>query len=403
MNFKEETPMTSEQPRIIGNCEPRSAAVRLAFEENFRQLGDIGAAVAIYHHQKPVIDLWGGYADNKQGKPWQKDTIVNVWSTTKALVALCALRLVDQGKLLLDAPVADYWPEFAQAGKEQLPVRYLLNHQAGLAALTEPLPTAAIFDWARMTQAIAQQRPWWTPGTAHGYHPATFGWLVGEVVRRVSGKQIGLFLQDEIARPLGIDFLIGFGDEEDHRVATVVEQGALEQHPAETGEAIDPDSLLAKLSNPSVDDFSIFNSRAWRAAEIPAANGTTNARALARLYGALACGGTIDGIQVLSRDLLKEATAVSSEGRDQVFGFHSCIGLGFALNRPAGFMGPNATAFGHPGYGGSIGFADPTAGIGFGFVTNSIPANSGQDQRVAKLIRALYQSLENDLSSKEKS
>lgn len=385
--------MISEKP-ITGICEPRFASVRLAFEENFRQFGDIGGAVAVYHDQKPVVDLWGGFADSEQNKPWQRATIVNVWSVTKAIVALCALRLVDSGELDLDAPVARYWPEFAQAGKEELPVRYLLNHQAGLAAIAEPLPTEAVFDWQRMTEALAQQHPWWQPGTAHGYHAATFGWLVGDVVRRVSHKNIGHFLQGEISRPLGIDFLIGFGPEEDHRVATVIEQGAPEQIGQAIGETIVPNSLLAKMNNPPLDDFSIFNSRAWRAAEIPSANGTTNARALARLYGALACGGEIDGMQVLSHDLLQEAVAVSSEGRDQVFGFQSCIGLGFALNRPAGFMGPNERAFGHAGYGGSIGFADPTTGIGFGFVTNTIPSGSTQDQRSANLIRALYQSLE---------
>ena len=384
--------MTTDTP-ITGLCEPRFTAVRLAFEENFRQFGDIGGAVAIYHHRKPVVDLWGGYADREQNKPWQPDTLVNVWSVSKAIVALCALRLVDRGELLLDAPVARYWPAFAQAGKEQLPVRYLLNHQAGLAALAEPLPTEAVFDWPRMTEALAKQRPWWTPGTAHGYHAATFGWLVGEVVRRISNQRIGVFLQDELARPLGIDFLIGFGPEYDKRVATVVEQASSEPSTAPLGATVDPDSLLAKVNNPSLDDFSIFNSRAWRAAEIPSANGTTNARALARLYGALACGGEIDGIQVLSHDLLKQATDVSSMGTDTIFGFKSCIGLGFSLNRPSGFMGPNEATFGHAGYGGSLGFADPTTGIGFGFVTNSIPSNPVQDQRAAKLIRALYQSL----------
>lgn len=386
---------------ITGICELKFAAVRLAFEENFRQSGDIGGAVAVYHQHKPVVDLWGGYADDEQKKPWQQDTIVNVWSVTKAIVALCALRLVDRGELKLDAPVADYWPEFAQAGKADLPVRYLLNHQAGLAAIAEPLPTEAVFDWQRMTTALAKQCPWWTPGTAHGYHAATFGWLVGEVVRRVSGKHIGLFLQDEIARPLGIDFLIGFGPEEEYRVATVVEQDSAEQVTGETTDTSDPDSLLAKMNNPQLGDFSIFNSRAWRGAEIPAANGTTNARALARLYGALTCGGEIDGIRVLSHDLLAQATAVSSKGKDRVFGFQSCIGLGFSLNRPAGFMGPNEAAFGHPGYGGSLSFADPATGIGFGFVTNTIPSGAEPDKRAENLIRAVYQSLEEDNNSME--
>ncbi len=377
----------------IGMCESRFLAVRLAFEANFRQFGDIGGAVAIYHHRKLVVDLWGGYADSEQNKPWQRDTIVNVWSVTKAIVALCALRLVERGELDLDAPVARYWPEFAQAGKAQLPVRYLLNHQAGLAAVADALPTQAIFDWQLMTQLLAKQRPWWTPGTAFGYHAATFGWLVGEVVRRISHKRIGVFLQDEFARPLHIDFLIGCGPEYDARVATVVEQTSSAQSTAELKGTVAPDSLQAKMNNPALDDFSIFNSRAWRAAEIPSANGTTNARALARLYGALACGGEIDGVHVLNQDVLKQATAVSSIGTDTIFGFNSCIGLGFSLNRPSGLMGPNEVAFGHAGYGGSIGFADPSTGVGFGFVTNSIPTGPAQDQRAANLIRALYQSL----------
>lgn len=378
---------------IAGFCEPQFTAVRLAFEKNFREFDDIGGAVAIYQHQKPVVDLWGGYADPMHTKLWQRHTLVNVWSVTKAIVALCALRLVDRNELDLDTPVAHYWPEFAQAEKEEVLVRELLNHQAGLAAIAEPLPVEAIFDWQRMTDALAKQRPWWKPGTAHGYHAPTFGWLVGELVRRVSHKQIGVFLQDEIARPLGIDFLLGFTSEQDERVATVVDLAVPAETKGETGEPIDPNSVLAKVNNPPLAgaDFSIFNSRAWRAAELPSANGTTNARALARIYGALACGGVLDGIQVLSQDLLNHATAVASEGIDWVFGFHNCIGLGFGLNRPAGFMGPHETAFGHGGYGGSLGFADPTAGIGFGFVTNGIaPA---KDKRTANLLRALYQSL----------
>lgn len=384
--------MNAETP-ISGFCEPQFSAVQSAFVENFRHFDDIGGAVAIYHQQKPVVDLWGGYADAECSQPWQQDTIVNVWSVTKAVVALCALRLVDQGELDLDTPVAHYWPAFAQAGKAQVPVRYLLNHQAGLAAIAEPLPVEAIFDWQRMTDALARQRPWWTPGTAHGYHAATFGWLVGEVVRRVSGQSIGRFLQNEIAQPLGLDFFIGVTPEVAERVATVVLQAAPEQPASATEATIDPNSLLAKVNNPALEDFALFNSHAWRATEIPAANGTTNARALARLYGALACGGAIDGVRLLSESLLNEATAVSAEGIDQVFGFHSCIGLGFGLNRPPGFMGPNAAAFGHAGYGGSIGFADPVTGVGFGFVTNSIPNGPTQDQRAENLIQALYQSL----------
>ncbi|MFN8440355.1 MAG: serine hydrolase domain-containing protein [Caldilineaceae bacterium] len=375
---------------VSGTCDPQFVAVHSAFEENFQQANEIGAAVAVYYQRRPVVDLWSGYADLEQNKPWQKDTIVNVWSVTKAIVALCALRLVEQGKLDLDAPVARYWPEFAQAGKDLLPVRHLLNHQAGLAAIDETLSTEAIFDWERMTQLLERQRPWWTPGTAHGYHAVTFGWLVGELVRRVSNKSIGRFLREEIALPLAVDFQIGFGSEQDDRVATVVNQSQPAESKAEQMN-IDPNSLLAKVNNPPLPDFSIFNSRAWRSAELPSANGTTNARALARIYGALACDGELDGVRLLSSDLLGQATAISSSGIDIVFGFRSCIGLGFHLNRPAGFMGPNEAAFGLEGYGGSIGFADPVTGLGFGYVTNGIRSDPAQFQRAAKLIHALYQ------------
>ncbi|MEM7534315.1 MAG: serine hydrolase domain-containing protein [Chloroflexota bacterium] len=382
-------------------CAPKFVAVQQAFEENFREFGDVGDAVAVYHHGQPVVDLWGGYMDAEKTKPWERDTIVNVWSVTKAIAAVCALRLVDQGLLELDTPVAHYWPEFAQAGKETLPVRYLLNHQAGLPGFSNPVPPETTYDWARLIDLLAQQHPLWTPGTAHGYHAATFGWLVGELVRRVSHKRIGLFLQDEIAHPMDIDFLIGVPVAEDGRVATVIRHEPTKEELSDDAKNRDAEDDEPSPTKPQLDyhlpelgDFAIFNSRQWRAAEVPSANGTTNARALARLYGALAGDGTIDGQQLLSPALIQQASAVESEGTDMVFGFRSCIGLGFGLNRLPGFMGPNKEAFGHPGMGGSLGFADPIADIGFGFVTSSIHSPPIQDARSEKLIQALYASLQ---------
>src|SRR5579862_2014747 len=206
---------------IEGTCDPRFKKVEGAFAANFETTNEVGASVAMYIDGKLVVDLWGGYTDQARTKPWTRDTLVNVYSTTKGLAAMCAHRLVDQGKLDLDAPVAKYWPEFAQAGKEKLPVRFLLSHRAGLPAIRKTLPPEALYDWKTMTDAIAAQEPWWVPGTKHGYHAITFGWLVGEVVRRVSGKSLGTYFRDEIAKPLGIDAYIGFDASLDPRVAEI--------------------------------------------------------------------------------------------------------------------------------------------------------------------------------------
>src|SRR5580700_9440573 len=191
---------------IAGTCDPRFRKVREAFAANFETAGEIGASVAMYIDGKQVVDLWGGYADKARTKPWTRDTLVNIYSTTKGLAAMCAHRLVDQGKLDLDAPVAKYWPEFAQAGKDKLPVKYLLSHRAGLPAVRKILDGDALFNWTTMTTALAEQEPWWEPGTAHGYHAVTFGYLVGEVIRRITGKSPGTYLRDELAGPLDLDF-----------------------------------------------------------------------------------------------------------------------------------------------------------------------------------------------------
>lgn len=204
------------EARVYGDCAPRFARVREAFERNFAN-GEVGAALAVTIDGQPVIDLWGGHADAARTRLWERDTIVNVYSTTKGMTAICANRLLEAGRLDLDAPVAEYWPEFAQAGKAQLPARYLLSHQAGLAALSTPIPAAKHYDWAYMTAALAAQEPWWEPGTRHGYHALTFGYLVGEVVRRIDGRTLGAYFREEIAAPLGADFHIGLDARDDAR------------------------------------------------------------------------------------------------------------------------------------------------------------------------------------------
>ena len=207
---------------IEGRCDPRFRAVEDVFRENFDRFGEVGASMAVLVDGDPVVDLWGGHMDPARTKAWERDTIVNVWSTTKGIVATCMHRLVDQGLLDLDAPVANYWPEFAQAGKETLSVRYLLSHQVGLPAIRELLPVGSAFKWDVMTDALAGQEPWWEPGTKHGYHAFTYGWLLGEVLRRITGETLGTYFRDQIAEPLSLDFHIGLGPEHDARTAEII-------------------------------------------------------------------------------------------------------------------------------------------------------------------------------------
>ncbi len=380
-------------PQINGTCDPRFTAVRETFADNFATFGETGAAVAVTIGGRPVVDLWAGFADAARTRPWERDTIVNVYSTTKGMTALCAHRLVDQGRLNLDAPVATYWPEFAQHGKDKLPVRDLLSHRAGLPAIEQPIGLEALYDWERMTSALAAQAPCWEPGSKHGYHALTFGYLVGEVVRRVSGRRLGEFFRNEVAAPLGIDFHIGLTPEHDARTAELMPP------PLPTPEQLamllqivqSSDLLLGKVfMNPLLSPDSA-NSRAWRAAEIPAANGHTNARALARVYGALACGGEIDGVTLLSRTSIERARSEQAAGPDAVLPLYTRFGLGFMLPTPAEPFGPNPRVFGHAGMGGSVGLADPEAHIGFGYTMNEMHTGLWLvDPRAHALINATY-------------
>lgn len=384
--------MTTEI-KVQGACDPRFNRVRDAFVENFTTFGETGAALAITLDGKPVIDIWAGHMDAARTQPWQRDTIANVYSTTKGMTAICAHRLVDQGRLDLDAPVAKYWPAFAAAGKEQLPVRYLLSHQAGMAAVRRPLSPLDLFDWTTMTGALAEQEVWWEPGTKHGYHALTYGWLVGEVIRRISGKSVGAFFRDEIAQPFGIDFQIGLPEAEDVRVAPLIPPPPPAPDQLDLFAEIlkDPESLLAKaFINPPILPEAA-NTREWRAAEIPAANGHTNARALARVYGILACGGALNGSRLLSRESIERARAEQADGPDALLPMHTRFGLGFMLSTPHEKMGPNPRTFGHGGMGGSMAFADPDARLGFGYVMNEMHSGIWLiDPRPVALIAALF-------------
>ena len=389
--------MTTSTTEIHGECDARFSAVRETFAENFASFREIGAAVAVTIDGKPVIDLWSGITDKESRNPWQRDTLVTVYSTTKGMTAICAHRLVEQGLLDLDAPAAQYWPEFAQAGKADVPVHMLLSHRVGLPAVSEKLPDGAVFDWETMTGALARQKPFWEPGTRHGYHGLTYGWLVGEVVRRISGKSLGTYFREEVAGPLGLDFHIGLDPTHDSRVATmyapVVSPEAASQMEERQAEVVSrmPPGLAEARGNIVIQG--LHNSEGWRRAEIPAANGHSDARSLARVYGALSIGGALDGVHVLGGDSIKRAAVEQAAGQDTMLPNKTRFGLGFWLCLD-GNMGPNDSSFGHPGAGGSIGFADPARGIGFGYVMNQMKAGLTETETTGRrLIEALYSSL----------
>jgi CubicO group peptidase (beta-lactamase class C family) len=383
--------------RIEGVVEPRFERVRAVFAENFDKRNEYGAAVAVTVDGKQVVDLWGGYADKARTQPWKRDTIVNVFSTTKGLTAIAAHRMVDQGLIDLDTPVARYWPEFGQAGKERIPVRWLLSHRAGLAAVRKPLPESACYDWAAMTAALAEQEPWWEPGTKHGYHAITYGWLIGEVMRRVSGKSPGAYFREEIARPLGIDCHIGLAASEDERCGQMIQSPPPPPDQVNLFEYAqkNPESVTAKafMNPPTAMKLGAINARAWRGAEIPAANGHTTGRALARLYGAIARGGEVDGIRILTPGAIERCHTEESHGRDEVLMVPTRFSTGFMLTQAHDPIGPNRNAFGHPGAGGSLGFADPEAKVGFGYTMNKMGPYILIDPRARALIDAVYASI----------
>ena len=382
---------------IEGTCDARFGRVKEAFAENFAKRDEYGAAVAVTIAGKPVLDLWAGHADKARTRSWTRDTLVNVFSTTKGLTAICAHRLADQGKLDFDQPVNRYWPEFAQNGKERIAVRQLLNHRAGLPAIRHQLADDAAYDWQVMTTALAAEEPWWEPGSKHGYHALTYGWLAGEVIRRITGKSVGAYFRDEIAGPLGLDCHIGLDARDDERCGQMIQSP-----PPPPGQmnifqyAMDhPASVTARTFNnpPTALKLSAVNGRAWRGAEIPAANGHTTARALARLYGALADGGQIDSVRVLSPAAISRCYTEESAGNDEVLLVPTRFSTGFMLTQAHDPIGPNPHAFGHPGAGGSLGFADPDAKVGFGYTMNKMGPYILIDPRTRCLIEALYASL----------
>jgi CubicO group peptidase (beta-lactamase class C family) len=384
--------MGSGAGEIEGSCDARFVAVREAFAENLCDRAEIGAAVSVVVDGRPVVDLWCGWADVEHSRAWREDTLVNVFSVGKAFAAMCVLMLVSRGLLDLDEPVCKRWPEFAAAGKEQVTVRQLLSHQAGLAAIECELGQGALYDWEQVTAALAEQRPWWTPGTGHGYHVHTFGFLAGELVRRVTGQTIGSFLRSEIADVVGADVSFGLPAGDRGRRAEYVFDFEHASRATGEGRAVPDERLrdLAYMNPPGATGIGTVNSLAWQDAELPSANLHANARAIARVYDALIAGWP----RLIDADVLSEATVQASMGEDLVLGRRSRFGLGFQLTLPERALGPNAGGFGHFGTGGSLGFADPEAKVAFAYTMNR-GGPQWQDPRNRALINAVYEALAN--------
>lgn len=389
---------------VQGTCDPAYAEVREEFERNFEEREEVGASVCVTVEGKTVVDLWGGQSNNRTGTQWTDKTVSVVFSSTKGATAICAHMLAARGQLDLDAPVAQYWPEFAQSGKETIPVRMLLNHQAGLPAVRKKLPAGAYADWDRMVKAMEEEEPFWEPGTANGYHAITFGWLVGEVVRRVSGKSLGTFFKEEIADPLHLDFWIGLPEEKEGLVAPMIPAKPDPARPL-FQELVKPGTIQALTMGNNggyMGPPPMFDSREAHAAEIGGAGGITNARGLAGMYEPLALGGTKENVELVNKETLHRMGLVASAtGRDAVLVTPTRFSLGFMKamdNRrePEGLRDSvliSEDAFGHVGAGGSFGFADPKCSMSFGYTMNRMGPGLLLNERGQSLVDAVYRTL----------
>lgn len=381
-------------PPVQGYADLQFEVVREAFAEILQDAQTQGAALCVRIEGDTVIDLWGGWADQGQQTVWQQDTLLNVFSCTKPFAAVVVLQLAAEGKLELDSPVATYWPEFAAHGKESITVRQLLSHRSGLSAIHQQLPAEALYDWSRMTAALAEDRPWWEPGTRHGYAPITYGWLIGEVIRRLEQRGPGDSIAARICAPLALDFHVGLADSEFDRVARVLRgKGNLGDEAAKRLLAImmsDANALPTRAFTNPPSLMTSSNKPEWRRLQQPAATGHGNARSMAGFYNALLAG------QLLDEHWLAEMQREHGRGDDPVLMTATRFGLGCMLDQPdvsnATYgMGPNA--FGHPGAGGSTGFADPDRKIAFSFVTNTLGPYVLMDPRAQKLAQRVIQCL----------
>jgi CubicO group peptidase (beta-lactamase class C family) len=372
---------------VSGTAQPRFEPLRAVLAGNLASGADLGASVCATVRGETVADLWGGYADAEKTRAWQNDTIVNVYSTTKTMTALTALMLADQGVIAFEDPVAKYWPEFAAAGKQDVTVAHLMSHASGLSGWKEPLAKADLYDWEKCTSLLAAQAPFWEPGTQPGYHAATQGYLVGEVIRRATGKSVGTVFREEIAEPLSADFHIGLPASEDARVADLIPP------PVSISEQSSSDIQANMANNPGIDVLET-RTRAWRGAEIPAAGGTGNARSVAEIHAILANGGVARGKRFLSEAGCRRALDCQIEGTDLVLGIPVRFGMGFGLS--GGLVPlPNASSCYWGGYGGSIIIIDMEAGTTISYVMNRMEGTTTGDIRGFSLAMAFWQAMAN--------
>jgi CubicO group peptidase (beta-lactamase class C family) len=375
---------------IHGFCDERFSEVRELFERNFEEEGDIGASFAATVEGEYVIDLWGGHADLAKHTPWDENTIVNVYSTTKTMSFLCALVLADRGLLDFNAKVTTYWPEYGQNGKEETLVSHFMSHSAGVPGFDPALPKPdQLYDWDYCVDNLAKQTPWWQPGSQSGYHAITQGYLIGELVRRITGRTIGAFFREEIAKPLGADFHIGMDETVFPRVAEMIPDSA----PPEAVPSMDPESIMARVFSSAPADTNAVNTDAWRRAEIPAAGGHGNARAVVRAQTPLVNGGSAFGVELLSRAGCERIREEQIDGTDAVLMMPIRFGMGYAFPSDLMPMSPNENAMFWGGAGGSTIVVDIDAHVSMSYVMNQMKAAIVGDKRGGQLGKAFYAAL----------
>lgn len=382
----------NEKVSVSGTVAPGFEGVVKQYEDNFYRddvYQELGSSLCVYHRGQRVVDLWAGHQDREKTRPWEAGTTICIYSTTKALAALCAAVLVDRGAMNYSDPVSRHWPEFNVSGTEATTVAHLLSHQSGHPALREPTELDDLMNWDLICERLATQEPYWEPGTFTAYHGWTYGYLVGEVIKRVSGKSIGQFLQEEIAAPLNADAFIGLPESVDHNAATLYGPKLVHDVPDLTQL---PEYLVAAMTNPVLDPESP-NRREWRASEMPATCGYASARGLAAIFNVLALGGTSDGKELISDDALTQMTTVISTREDGVLGkpvdwAHGVVNNGLEL------YGPNPRAFGHSGWGGSFVSADRENQVAMGFVCNQMGPDPIGDARTLPVIDEIYRAIQ---------
>lgn len=373
----------TETIEINGDVAPGFEAVKDAFAKNFADGYEVGASVAVYRDGAPIVDLWGGWFDQAKTQLWQRDTLVNVFSSTKGPMALAVAKLVDRDQLSYSDAVSQHWPEFAANGKEAITVGQMMSHQGGLCGLREPITVNHYEDWDFMAQSLAAMEPFWTLDGTSGYHAITYGFLAGELLRRVDGRTPGKFIAEEICKPLEADFHVGLADSEHGRVSPII--AADNAGPLTSSKS--PESAIAALSNPTLRPTEV-NEPDWRRAEMPAVNGHGNAKALARIYRPLSMGGN----GIIGEEALDAATTRQCFGVDRNLGYEMDWGCGF-LRNSHGAYGTNPETFGHTGWGGSMGFADRKNRLAVGYAMNKMDASLQGNPRTLALVAAIYSSL----------